>query len=60
MLVGQPEGKRELGKPGRRWKENIKIEFRKIGYGCVDFIHLAQDRDRWQAVVNTVMDLRVP
>jgi hypothetical protein len=59
-LVGRPEGRRPLGRPRRRWEDNIKTDLREIGFGDVDWIHLAQDRDRWRAVVNTVMNLRVP
>jgi hypothetical protein len=60
ILVGQPEGKRPLGRPRRRWVDNIKIDLRKIGWDGVDWIDLAQDRDQWRALVNTVMNLRVP
>jgi hypothetical protein len=60
ILVGRPEGRRPLGRPRRRWKDNIKMDLREIGFGDVDWIHLAQDRDRWRALVNTVMNLRVP
>jgi hypothetical protein len=61
ILVGKPEGRRPLGRPRRRWKDNIKMDQRVIGFGDVDWIHLAaQDRDRWRALVNTVMSLRVP
>jgi hypothetical protein len=59
ILVGRPKGRRPLGRPRRRW-ENIKMDLREIGFGDVDRIHLAQDRDRWQALVNTVMNLQVP
>jgi hypothetical protein len=59
ILVGRPEGRRPLERPRRRW-EDIKIHLREIGFGDVDWINLAQDRDRWRAVVNTVMNLRVP
>jgi transcription termination factor 2 len=59
VLVGKPEGKRPLGRPRRRWKDEIRMDLRKIGWGSVDWILLAQDRDRWRAVVNTVMNLRV-
>ena len=55
VIVGKPEGKRPLGRPRRRWKVNIK----KVG-GCGDWMELAQDRDRWRVLVNTVMNLRVP
>jgi hypothetical protein len=60
ILVGRPEGRKLLGRPSRRWENNIKIDLREIGFGDVDWIHLAQNRDRWQALVNTVMNLRVP
>jgi hypothetical protein len=52
VLVGQPEGKRPLGKPRHRWEDNVKIDFREIGLGCMDWIHLAQVRDQWNALVN--------
>jgi hypothetical protein len=60
ILVGRPEGRRPLGRPNRRWEDNIKMILREIGLGVVDWIHWAQDRDRWWALVNTVMNLRVP
>jgi hypothetical protein len=60
ILVGRPEGRRPLGRPRRRWEDNIKIDLREIGLGEVDWINLAQDRNRWRAVVNTVMNLQVP
>jgi hypothetical protein len=60
ILVGRPEGRRPLGRPRRRWEDNIKIDVREIGFGHVDWIHWAQDRDRWRALVNTVTNLRVP
>jgi hypothetical protein len=60
ILVRKPEGRRPLGRPRRRWEDDIKIDLREIGFGDVDWIHLAQDRDRWRALVNTVMNLRVP
>jgi hypothetical protein len=59
VLVGKPEGKRPLGRPRRRWENGIKMDLREIGWGCVEWIHLAEDRDRWRAVVNAVMNLRV-
>jgi hypothetical protein len=61
IFVGKPEGKRPLGKPKFTWVENIKIDLREIGLGwCgVDWIHLAQDRNQWRALVNTVMNIRV-
>jgi hypothetical protein len=58
---GWEEGGRiPLGRPRRRWEDNIKMDLWEIGFGDVDWIHLAQDRDRWRALVNTVMNLRVP
>ena len=59
VLVGKPEGKRPLGRPRRRWEDNIKMALREVG-GVGDWMELAQDRDRWRAFVNTVMNLRVP
>jgi hypothetical protein len=59
-LVGRPEGRRSRGRPRHRWEDNIKMDLREIGFGDMDSIHLAQDRDRWRAPVNTVMNLRVP
>jgi hypothetical protein len=60
ILVGKPEGKRPLGRPRRRWVDNRKMDLREIGWDGVDWIELAQDRDQWRALVNTVMNLRVP
>jgi hypothetical protein len=59
VLVEKPEGRRPLGRPRRRWEDNIKMDFREVGWGGVDCIDLAQDRDRWRALVYTVMNLRV-
>jgi hypothetical protein len=59
ILVGRPERRRPLGRPRHRWEDNIKLDLREIGFGDVDWIHLAQDRDRWRALVNTVINLRV-
>jgi hypothetical protein len=60
VLVGKPEGKkRPLGNPRRRWEDGIKVDLREIGWGGVEWIYLAQDRDWWRAVVNAVMKLRV-
>jgi hypothetical protein len=59
-LVGKPEGRRPLGRPRRRWEDNIKMNLREVGWGGMDWINLAQDRDRWQALLNAVMNLRVP
>ena len=58
--MGKPEGKRPLGRPKRRWKDNIKMGVREVGCEGMDWIELAQDRDSWQALVNGVMNLRVP
>jgi hypothetical protein len=58
-LVGKPEGRRPLERSRRRWKDNIKMDLREVGWGVVDWIDLAQDRDRWRALVYTVMNLRV-
>jgi hypothetical protein len=55
ILVGKPEGKRSLGRPRRRWVDNIKMDLREIGWNGMDWIGLAQDRDQWRALVNTVM-----
>jgi hypothetical protein len=60
ILVGKPEGKRLLGRPRHRWVDNIKMDLREIGYDDMDWSDLAQDRDQWRALVNTVMNLRVP
>jgi hypothetical protein len=60
VLVGKPEGKRPLGRPRCRWEDDIKMDLQEEGFGVRDWIELAQDRDRWQALVNAVMNLRVP
>jgi len=60
VLVGKPEGKRPLGRPRRRWEDNIKIDLQEVGCGGMDWIELAQDRDRWRALVNALMNIRVP
>ena len=60
VLVGKPEGNRQLGIPRRRWKGNIKMDLQEVGCVGMDWIELAQDSDRWPALVNTVMNLRVP
>jgi hypothetical protein len=57
--VGKPEGKRPLGRPRRRWKNNIKIDIQEVGCGGMDWVGVVQGRDRWRAVVNAVMNLRV-
>ena len=59
-LVGNPEGKRPLGRPRRRWEDNIKMHLQEVGGACGDWMELAQDRDRWRAFVSTVMNLGVP
>jgi hypothetical protein len=59
ILVGRPEGKRPLGRPGRRWEDNIKKDLQEVGWG-MDWIKLAQDTDMWLALVNAVMNLRFP
>ena len=60
VLVGKPEGKRPLGRPRRRWEDNIKMDLQEVRGGCGDWMELAQDRDKWWALVSTVMNLRVP
>jgi hypothetical protein len=60
LLVGKPEGKRPLGGPRRRWVDNIRIDVGEVGWSDVDWIGLAQDRNRWRALVNSVLNLRVP
>jgi hypothetical protein len=59
VLVGKPEGKRPLGRPRRKWEDNIKKDLQKVGCGGMDWIELSQDRHRWRALVNAVMNLRV-
>ena len=59
VLVGKPQGKRLLGRPRRRWEDNIKMDLQEVGGGCGDWMELAQDGDRWRALVSTVMNLRV-
>jgi hypothetical protein len=58
--VGKSEGKRTLGRPRRRWEENIKMYLQEVGYGVMEWTELAEDRDRWRALVDVVMNLRVP
>jgi hypothetical protein len=60
ILVGKPEGKRPLGRPRRRWVDNIKMDLREVGWDGRDWIDLTQDRDQWRTYVNAVMNLRVP
>jgi hypothetical protein len=60
ILVGKPEGKRPLGRPRRRSVDNIKMDLREIGWDGMDWIELVQGRNQWRALVNTVMNLRVP
>ena len=60
VLVGKPETKRPLGRPRHRWEDNIKMDLKEVGRGCGDWMELAQDRDRWRALVSTLMNLRVP
>ena len=59
VLVGKPEGKRPLGRPRRRWEDNIKMDIQEVGVGGGDWMELARCRDRWRALVNTVMNFRV-
>ena len=60
VLVGNPQGKRPFWSPRRRWEDNIKMDLQEVGCGGMDWIELAQDRDRWRALVNEVMNLRIP
>ena len=60
VLVGKPEGKRPLGRPMRRWVDNIRMDLQEVGCGYMDWIGLAQDRDGWRRLVSAVMNLRVP
>jgi hypothetical protein len=60
ILLAKSEGKRPLGRPGRRWVDNIKMDLREIGWDVMDWIGLAQDTDRWRAFVNAVTNFRVP
>jgi len=60
VLVGKPEGKRPLERPRHRWEDNIKMDLQEVGGGCGDWMELAQDREMWRSLVNTVRNLRVP
>ena len=60
VLVGKTEGKRPLGRPRRRWKDNIKMDLQEVGGRCGDWMELAQDRNRWRALVSTVMNYQAP
>jgi hypothetical protein len=60
VLVGKPEGKRPLGRPRHRWENNIKLDLQELGCGGIDWIELAQDGDKWRALLNAVMNLGVP
>jgi hypothetical protein len=60
VLVGKPEGKRPFGRLRRRWEDNIKIDLQEVGCGCMGSIDVVWDRDRWRALVNVIMNLRVP
>ena len=60
VLVGKPEGRRPLGRPRLRWVDNIMMDLQEVGYGYMDWIGLAQDRDKWRTLVSAVMNLRVP
>jgi hypothetical protein len=60
LLVGKPEGKRPLGRPRRRWMDNIRMDLGEVGWGDVDWISLVKDRKRWRALVNSILNFRVP
>jgi hypothetical protein len=59
-MAGKPEGKRPMGRPRRRWEDNIKADLQEVGCVCMDWIELAKDGDRWRVIVNAVMNFRVP
>jgi len=59
VLVGKPEGNKPLRRPRRRWEDNVKVDLQEVGGGCGDWMELAQDRDRWRALMSTVMNVRV-
>jgi len=60
VLVGKPNEKKPMGRPRRRWEDNIKMDLQEVGWGCENWMELAQDRDWWRALVSTVMNIRVP
>jgi hypothetical protein len=60
VLTGKAEGKKQLGRPRRRWEDNIQMDLQELGGGCGEWMELAQDRDRWRALVSTMRNLRVP
>jgi hypothetical protein len=60
VLMGKPEGRRPLGRPRRRWEDNVRMDLREVGCGCVDWMELAQGRDKWRVLVSEVMNLWVP
>jgi hypothetical protein len=60
ICMGKPEGKKPLGRPRRKWEDNIKMDLLEIGLGVMDWIDLPENRDQWRALVNTVMNLRIP
>jgi len=60
VLVGKPKGMRQLGRPRRRWEDNIKMDLQEVCFGSMDWIDLSQDRDRWRSLVNAVINFRVP
>jgi len=60
VLLRKPEGKRPMGRPGRRWVDNIRTDLQEVGYGYMDWVGLAQDRDRWRTLVSVVVNLRFP